>query len=66
MFQNPHFSGQLASDRHREALARAGQSRLARQARAGQAEQAPAARVAPRPRRWVLGATAWLRLVPRP
>jgi hypothetical protein len=61
MFQNPHLSGQLARDRHLEALARAAQARIAGQSRAGQTVRSRPARAVPRLLSRVMSTAAWLR-----
>jgi hypothetical protein len=61
MFTNPHSAGQLASDRHREALAKAGQLRLARQLRAASRETRSAAALSHQVRIRFLATAARLR-----
>jgi hypothetical protein len=61
MFINPNLSGQLARDRHQEALARAERLRPARRSDRADETSRPVAAPERRIRRWILDATASLR-----
>ena len=58
MFTHPQISHQIASDRHRDMLARTQQQQLARQPRAQARASRPAGRAAQRLRRSLRIATA--------